>query len=199
MQREEPGQRRASLATELLAEGQGVVGKRKERDDGEYSQGQSKSKRPLLSDAFLALSIDKRSQQARGRSFSITIQLTSGDLDMRDPASFDKDKHTVVIQSLEEELRDITQEEQEQEPAYIFNLPEGIDKMFAGRKAMPSDAGYKISEMGPPEASQLVLYNGRPDEVISRSLQGTRNMGHVAEKEPDEMSISDAADTMELD
>jgi hypothetical protein len=127
-----------------------------------------------------------------------------GDIDMRDPAQYDRNAHTVVVQSLDEAIREIAQEEQEQEPRYIFNLPEHIDTMFAGRRGLVPGVAFPAGGAASPEGSQLVLYSGRPEEVISRALQGTKSActEHSASREQDEeaMSISDAAtERMELD
>lgn len=81
---------------------------------------------------------------------------------MRDRSSYAKDAHTIVVESLEDDS-----EVEEEEPLYVFNLPDNIDTTFAGKKSIPAAILEKYRE---PENQQVVLYKGTAAEVVSRSL-----------------------------
>lgn len=101
------------------------------------------------------------------------------DTQMREPSSYDRDAHTVVVNSLEDES-DVEIEE----PKFIINFPGPIDKTYAGKGIPGLDLEQFVNRANAAN-SQLVLYQGKPEEIIGRSLQSR--------------AVDADADSMELD
>lgn len=119
---------------------------------------------------------------------------------MREPASYDKDAHTIVINSLEDDS-DIEQDE----ARFMFNMPGSVNSSFS-TTGIPTSLiqhhALKNQEQG--DNSQLVLYKGKPEEVIVKTLlhsspqesepQASRKMAkvpweHVESRDESEMEL----------
>lgn len=89
---------------------------------------------------------------------------------MRDPSSYQRDRYTVVVNSLEDDESD--GDAAEEEPRFLFNLPAGsIDTTFAGVNGIPDSLLHKLQD---PQEGQLVLYKGPAEEVINRTLEAAK-------------------------
>lgn len=117
---------------------------------------------------------------------------------MRDPSSYDRDPHTIVVNSLEDDS-DI--EASEDEPRFLFNLPAGsIDTTFSGVKGLSSEMLQRLQD---PRDGQLVLYKGPAEEVIGRTLtaakqsETSQSVSHEAAAQDGNSAIEN--DAMDLD
>ncbi|CCG83787.1 protein of unknown function [Taphrina deformans PYCC 5710] len=115
-----------------------------------------------IHDSALLDDIDESDQELPDR---VAEEDVEDDTEMEDRASYSKDAHTVVVNSLDD---DSDTESHEEEAQFMFKLPGTIDKTFAGSKAIPKSIYEKQQLQG--REGQLVLYTGTPVEVIERSL-----------------------------
>lgn len=121
------------------------------------------------------------------------------DADMRDPSSYHRDRHTIVVNSLDDDDSDV--ELSEESPRFLFNLPVGsIDTTFAGVKGIPDSLLQKFQD---PLEGQLVLYKGPAEDVINRTLeaarQSTQHGGIATKKSGTNESMTVEDDAMEID
>lgn len=124
--------------------------------------------------------------------------ISLADSEMREPASYEKDAHTIHVNSLDDES---DFELHDDEPRFLFNLPGPIDTTFAGAKGIPDS----ILKTYNAQDSQLILYRGPPEEIVGRALGEHKDEEHsggsVANlyKKEKISSINRIGDEMELD
>ena len=95
--------------------------------------------------------------------------------------SYNKDAYTIVVNSLEDDS-DIEPEEAK----FVLDLPGSIDKTFAKRLAQDMNVNFAIPN---PADGQLVLYEGRPDEIVARNLDRAREQDQEQEQDLETMDL----------
>lgn len=118
-------------------------------------------------------------------------------MSMKDPSSYSRDAHTVVVNSLDSDS-DTDAQEEEEDAKFLFNLPGPIDTTFSGTKGIPENllAAHTANK-------QVVLYQGTPEQVVGRSMTDNRKNESIEKsprlREMEARNIEYPEDSMDLD
>lgn len=146
-------------------------------EDESLSANQARKK--VLHDAFQVfdlqtklinkdLSLSASASSSRGealvqRSKQVHDEVANEDAILK-PSTYDKDAHTIVVNSLDDD-----DDDESEQVRFVLNLPGPIDKTFSKHFAPNVEMGRSH-----PSNSQLVLYEGRPEEIVARNLDRSR-------------------------